>query len=113
MSALLDTLAIQAGNSVFHTEEFMYYISTHLKYLRENGASQVAVEKGLVSKFEYNFFSLLIELNYDFEDFMVLLLMNGFTDPTEMTREFSLLVLPNQEVLRNLKQLYQHQNKRI
>lgn len=113
MSALLDTLALQAGNSVFHTEEFMYYISTHLKYLRENGASQVAVDKGLVNKFEYNFFSLLVELKMDFEDFMVLLLMNGFTDPSEMTGEFQLLTLPDPEALKTLKQLYRYQNKRI
>lgn len=113
MGALLNGLMIDQGNSLYHSAEFMRYIDNHVNYLKENGASVVDVDPGLVYKFEYNFFSLLVELKYNFEDHMVLLLVNGFKSPTDMTREFKSIVVPNPEVLTNLKQLFRYQNKRI
>jgi hypothetical protein len=113
MSTLLDSLAIEAGNPLFHSEEYMRYISAHVPYLKENGAGRVEVNPGLAYKFEYNFFSLLVELQYDFEDFVVLLLVNGFRCPTEMRKDFRQLILPNPEVLAKVKSLFRHQNKRI
>ena len=113
MGALLDMLSIDAGNSLYHTEEYMLYIRSHYNFLKENGAATVDVEPGLAYKFEYNFFSLLVELKYNFEDFVVFLVMNQMTSPMEMTRDFKSLVIPQPEVLANLKSLYRHQNKRV
>lgn len=113
MGAILDSLALNGGNTIFHTEEYMRYISTHVPYLKENGAGSAEINPGLAYKFEYNFFSLLVELQYDFEDFVVLLLVNGFRCPTEMRKDFKQLIVPNPEVLANLKSLFRHQNKRV
>jgi hypothetical protein len=113
MGALLDSLAIDGGNAIYHTEEYMRYISSHVPYLKENNAGTVEINPGLAYKFEFNFFSLLVELQYEFEDFVVLLLVNGFRCPTEMDRDFKQLTIPNPEVLSNLKNLFRHQNKRI
>jgi hypothetical protein len=113
MGALLDLLSINAGNTLFHTEEYMRYIDTHYNFLKENGSVVVDIDPGLAFKFEYNFFSLLVELKYNFEDFVVFLVMNQMRNPMEMTRDFKSLVVPNPEVLSNLKTLYRHQNKRV
>ncbi len=113
MSTLLEGLMISGGNSIYHSAEYMRYIDNHVNYLKQNGGAVVDVDPGLVHKFEYNFFSLLVELKYEFEDFVVLLIVNGFKSPTDMTREFRQLIVPNPEVLTNLKQLFRHQNKRI
>lgn len=112
MGAILDSLAKDGGNALYHTVEFMRYIRTHVPYLKQN-AVPVEINPGLAYKFEYNFFSLLVELNYPYEDYMILLLVNDFTCPTEMRKEFNQLFLPNPEVISSLKSMYRHQNKRI
>lgn len=112
MSALLEGLMIEEGNSIFHTPEYMLYIRSHLLYLKANSA-RVELDAGLVYKFEYNFYSLLVELKYPFEDFVILLIVNGFNDPIEMTKDFRSLLVPGPEIISRLKSLYRHQNKRI
>lgn len=112
MSVLLEELMIEEGNSIFHTPEYMLYIRSHLLYLKAN-SGRVELDAGLVYKFEYNFYSLLVELKYPFEDFVVLLIVNGFNDPIEMTKDFRSLLVPAPEVVSRLKSLYRHQNKRI
>lgn len=113
MSDNLDMLMQSSGNELYHSADYMHYITTHLKYLKENGASQTEINRGLVNKFQFNFFSLLVELNYSAEDFIPLLLINGFSSPSEMTNEFEVMTIPNPEVLSNLKSLYRYQNKRV
>lgn len=112
MSAILDGLTLPSGNTLYHTVEFMRYIRTHVPYLKENAVA-AEINPGLAYKFEYNFFSLLIELKYPFEDYVILLLVNNFTCPTEMRRTFNQLIIPNPEVISDLKTMYRHQNKRI
>ena len=112
MSAILDGLAKEGGNTLFHSVEFMRYISTHVPYLKQN-AGRAEINSGLAYKFEYNFFSLLVELKYEFEDFVILLLANDFTCPTEMKQDFKQLIIPDPEVVSNLKTMFRHQNKRI
>lgn len=112
MGAILDGLAISGGNSLYHSVEFMRYIRTHVPYLKQNSVG-VEINPGLAHKFEYNFFSLLVELKYPFEDYMILLLVNNFTCPTEMRMTFNNLVIPNPEIISSLKSMYRHQNKRI
>lgn len=113
MSETLNQKMIDGGSDIFHTPEYMHYISTHLKFLKESGATKVGVKRGLINQFEYNFYSLLVELKCNIEDFIPILLINGFTDPTELTMEFTELVMPDPEVLNGLKRLYRHQNKRV
>lgn len=113
MGALLDTLSIAEGNPTFHSAEFLAYIASHMLYIKQNGLAETPIDPGLSYKFEFNFFSLLVEMKLNFEDFGILLLVNGFKCPTEMTRAFKVLKMPSEEVITRLKQLYQYQNKRV
>jgi hypothetical protein len=112
MSTLLDNLAIDAGNSAYHGEDFLLYIRSHLLYLKDYSVP-VPLDKGLVYKFEYNLYSLLVEMKYAFEDFPIIMIVNGFTSPEEMTRDFTTMLIPDPQVVAQLKTLFLSKTSRV
>jgi len=112
MSTLLSGIMVSSGNAMYHTPEFLSYIRSHKNYLISKSVA-APLDPGVVHKFEYNFMSLLIELEYSVEDLIIFMVVNGFNCITEMTRDFSQLLIPDETVVANLKSLYRQTPGRI
>ncbi|MNH68838.1 hypothetical protein D3C73_209250 [compost metagenome] len=105
MSQLLNNLMQVEGATTFHTPEFLSYIHTHEAYLKANSI-KTPLDPGLVHKFEYNFMSLLVELKLPIENLLIFMVVNDLDCPTQMTRDFKEMRLPDLGVVDNLKNLY-------
>lgn len=105
MGATLDALMISGGDSIYHSPEFVTYVHTHKRYLMETSV-RAPVDPGLVHKYEFNFTSLLVEMGYSLEDLIFFMVANDMHCPTQMTRDFRELVIPNQGLVENLKMLF-------
>lgn len=112
MSSALTSTMVSSGNTIYHTPEFLGYVHTHETYLKNNSVSAL-LDPGIVHKFEYNFMSLLIELGYPVEDLLIFMVVNDFNCPTEMTRDFKEIRIPDATVVQNLKSLYRQTPGRI
>lgn len=105
MSQLLNNLMQRDGATIFHTPEFLSYVHAHEAYLKANSV-KTPLDPGLVHKFEYNFMSLLVELKLPIENLLIFMVVNDLDCPTQMTKDFKEMRLPDESVVANLKNLY-------
>lgn len=105
MSVLLSNLMVPEGATTFHSPEFLSFVHTHEAYLKANSV-KTPLDPGIVHKFEYNFMSLIIELGYPVENLLIFMVVNDLDCPTQMTRDFKEMRLPDLQVVDNLKSLY-------
>ncbi len=112
MSASLTNLMLLDGDTIFHSAEFLSYVHSHEAYLKE-GSVSTPIDPGIVHKFEYNFMSLIVELGYPLENLIFFMVVNDFDCPTQMTKEFKQMRLPNVTAMNHLKSLYRQTSGRI
>lgn len=112
MGALLDNLMVASGDNTYHSPEFLTYVRAH-KNLLLQGSVVTPLDPGIVHKLEYNFLSLLIELSYPVENLMIMMVVNGFTCPTQMRKDFKNLVVPNPDMVATIKRMYRQVESRI
>ncbi|MNH53867.1 hypothetical protein D3C77_654850 [compost metagenome] len=105
MSQLLNNLMVVDGDTTFHSPEFLSFIHTHEAYLKAN-CVKTPLDPGIVHKFEYNFMSLIVELKYPIENLLIFMVVNDLDCPTQMTRDFKEMRLPDLGVVNTLKSLY-------
>lgn len=105
MSQLLNNLMTSGGATTFHTPEFLSFVHTHEAYLKANSVV-TTLDPGIVHKFEYNFMSLIVELKYPVENLLIFMVVNDLDCPTQMTRDFKEMRLPDVGIIENLKSLY-------
>ncbi len=112
MSNALNQMMVSSGDTLYHTAEFLAYVHSHKALLKQSSVL-TALDPGIVHKFEYNFVSLLIELNYPLENLAFYLTVNDLTCPTQMTRDMSTMRLPDLGLMTQLKALYRQKPGRI
>lgn len=112
MSASINSMMVNAGNTIYHSPEFLTYAHAH-KALLLQGSVSVPLDPGIVHVFEYNFVSLLIELGYPVENLIIMMIVNGFTCPTQMTKEFKNLIVPNPDMVSTIKRMFLQGESRI
>lgn len=105
MSQLLNNLMVSSGNTVFHSSEFLSYVHVHEAYLKANSVKS-PLDPGVVHKLEYNFMSLIIELGYPVENLLIFMVVNDLDSPDQMTVDFKEILLPDINVINNLKSLF-------
>ncbi|MNI70056.1 hypothetical protein D3C76_89270 [compost metagenome] len=112
MSALLNTLMVSSGDTMFHSPDFLSFVHAHEAYLKAN-CVKTPLDPGPVHKFEYNFMSLMIELGYPIENLLIFMVVNDLDCPTQMTVAFKEIMVPDPGVVNNLKNLYRQTPGRI
>ncbi|MND13035.1 hypothetical protein D3C87_1254350 [compost metagenome] len=105
MSQLLNNLMQRDGDTNFHSPEFLSFVHTHEAYLKANSV-RTPLDPGIVHKFEYNFMSLIVELGFPIENLLIFMVVNDLDCPTQMTKDFKEMRLPDISVVENLKSLY-------
>jgi hypothetical protein len=107
MGSRLNELCKDIGNSTFFTEEYLTYITTHLKFIREHSSTQIhTVDNQLVHKNMSDFFGLFMDMGIRYEDHQLLMMVNGILDPLDLTEEFTTLILPDGDLIDRLKLLF-------
>ena len=112
MASELTNLMVREGDTMFHSPEFLSYVHSHEAYLKANSV-KTPLDPGVVHKFEYNFVSLLIELGQPVENLLILMVINDLDCPTQMTRDFKELRIPDPSIVDTLKSLYRQMPWRI
>lgn len=112
MSVSLNDLMVNSGDSIYHSADFLNFAHTHKAFLKANSVS-APLDPGIVHKFEYNFVSLLVELTYPLEDLILLMVVNDITCPTQMTRDFTEIRIPDPSAVSQLKSLYRQTPGRV
>lgn len=107
MGAKLNELSRDIGNSVFFTTEFITYISSHLKFIREHSSTTVMeLDKGLIHKNMNDFYGLFMDMGIRYEDHQLVMLINSFTDPFSLTEEVESILMPSGNLVDTLKTLF-------
>lgn len=108
MGTTLNSLAADSGgNSDLYSDEYLTFMISHLKYIREHPDTSIEVlDQGLVHKNMNDFYGLFLDLKIRYEDHMLMLLINGFRDPLELTEDVETLIFPPSILIDRLKQLY-------
>lgn len=112
MSIILNSQMVSSGNDIYHTPEFYAYVRSHERLLKAQSV-KAPVDAGAAHTFEYNFISLLIEMQLSIEDLAFFMVCNDLTCPTQTTRDFRELVMPPAEVVAQLKTLYRQKQGRV
>lgn len=108
MGNRLNELCNDIGNAVYFSEGFLTYISTHLRFIREHGSTQVIdVDEQLVHKNMNDFYGLFMDMGIRYEDHQLLMLINGFLDPLDLTAAVKTFILPAGGLIDRLKLMYQ------
>lgn len=112
MSQSLTDLMLPGGDTIFHSPEFLSFVHSHEAHLKA-GSVMTPIDPGIVHKFEYNFMSLVVELGYPLENLIFFMVVNDFDCPTQMTKDFKQMRLPNVSTMGHLKSLYRQTSGRI
>lgn len=107
MTMPIHSLMRSSGPSVYYSEEFRRMIESHLLFLQTHpDTQQIALEPHMVYKYEHDLFGLLGELNVPPQYHWIIMRMNGFTNPIDLTQETEILLLPSLSVINNLQKVH-------
>lgn len=100
-------LMIQNGPPIYYDEKFRTVLETHLSYLRTHPSTAVfELDPHDAYKHEGDFFGLLLAMNQPAHLHWIIMRVNFFTSPTEMTQDFLKLMIPANDVIENIRRLY-------
>lgn len=107
MSSAIDRFFKQSGNDFIYTDEYHTFMASHIGYLRSPGVSyRFDVDPRAASKHHNNLHGLFTDAGVRYEDHQLLMMINGFTDPLEGTKDLEYLLIPNNIVVERLKSIY-------
>jgi hypothetical protein len=107
MGAKLNDLGRNTGSSVYNNSAYMNYISSHLKWLREHPTTGlIALDKKIIHKNLNDFIGLFIDIGIRYEDHLIMMLVNNYLDPFDLTEEVETLIVPNNQVVDQLKLIF-------
>lgn len=107
MTMPIHSLMRSSGPSVYYSAEFRRMIESHLLFLQTHPDNQlIALEPHMVYKYEHDLFGLLGELNVPPQYHWIIMRMNGFTNPIDLTQETETLLLPSLSLISNLQKVH-------
>lgn len=88
----------------YYEDAFRTVLESHFTFLRTHSSTQyVTVNPGDAYKYEYNLYLLLSALNYPEHLHWLIMRLSGLTNPTDMREDFSTLVVPDLNLVEQLK----------
>lgn len=88
----------------YYEDAFRNILEAHLSYLRGHSTTTyVSVDPGNAYKYEYNLYLLLESLNYPEHLHWLIMRLSGLTSPYDMRENFTTLVVPDQNIVEQLK----------
>jgi hypothetical protein len=107
MGTKLNQMMADAGKAPRYTDEYLTFMSSHFKFIREHQTTVKAeLDKKLVHKNVNDFYGLFMDMGVRYEDHQLLLLINGYKDPFELTEEVETLLFPAGQLIDSLKLLF-------
>jgi len=92
-----------AGNIAFYTPEFRHNLELHLDYLRANAPMiPVAITEQLAYKYEGDLYGAMAELGIRNHMQWIVMRLNGFTSPTQLTSNAGTLMVPEEAPISRL-----------
>jgi hypothetical protein len=106
--APIGSLLFNPGPSVYFTDAFRRVMEDHMGFLRTHPATQLVVVSAQDSDwaFEHDLFGFLQNIGVAPRFHWVAMRMNNYTDPTEFGASASLLLLPPQNVIEQIRSAY-------
>ncbi len=100
--------AHSSGPSIFYNDDFRAIIEAHIEYLRTHSDTRTLyLEPHIVYKYEFDMYGLL--MHYGIQPFMhwIILRMNGLYSLTNFPTNLSELLVPSEQSLNIIRQIYQ------
>lgn len=106
--APVGSLMFNPGPPVYFTDAFRRVLEDHMGFLRTHPSTQLIVVAAQDSDwaFENDLFGFLQNLGIPPQYHWVAMRMNNYTDPTEFGASASLLLLPPQNVIEQIRSAY-------
>ncbi|MBB5409356.1 hypothetical protein HDG34_003297 [Paraburkholderia sp. HC6.4b] len=106
--APIGSLMLNPGPAVYYTDAFRRVLEDHMGFLRAHPATQLVPVSAQDSDwaFEHDLFGFLQSLGIAPQYHWVAMRMNNYTDPTEFGASASLLLLPPQNVIEQIRSAY-------
>lgn len=107
MGTRLNNMQQDDGSDYLYTDAYLTYMASHMRFLREHSSTiKVELDQGLVHKNMNDFYGLFMDMEIRYEDHQLLMMVNGYNDPLELTEEVETLLIPDGALVDSLKQLY-------
>lgn len=107
MPSSLDAVMIAAPAAYTLTDEYKAFVESIVPTLREHESTTpltIAAETGHLFRFDMT--SFLLDQNVPLEDHLVVLRVNDLNGPQDLDETTTKLLLPDQQFLSQLKQVY-------
>ena len=112
MANSIDNLMVSDGPAVFYDEDFKIVLESHLTYFRNPANNTVVpVASNDAYRFEGDLYGLLHSYNIQPQYHWIIMRVNEITAPYETTESLSHLLIPNTDLIENLRQLYMISHK--
>jgi hypothetical protein len=101
----VDNLMVDPGPSVYYDSAFRNVLEDFMTYLRTNPSTiSINIEPIDAYKYEFDLFSLLNKYNIPPYMHWIVMRVNNFTSPLEVTRKLNTLRIPNESVINTIRQ---------
>ena len=109
---LIDNLMNDPGDDIWYDQTFRITLEDHLTWLKNNsGTLQITIAANDAYKYEGDFFGLLNKYNAPPYLHWIIMRMNGLTSPSDSDASINTLLVPNLNVLDNIRQSYISMNR--
>ncbi len=106
-AAPLNTLMADPGVSTYYDDSFIAVIEDHLTYLRSHPSTTPSgVDAQSASKYQGDFYGLLVHLAVPYYLHRVVMRMNGFASPDEAPDSIRQVLLPDTRVVDVIRQAH-------
>lgn len=107
MTSPLLSMLQNDGPQYLYSDEYFTFIQSHVEYLRNHpGTSTVRLDPRDVENNIHNFHGLFRRLRIREEDHQLLMLVNRFTDPAQLTTDVKYLYVPDNTIVDRLKNIF-------
>lgn len=107
----VNKLMIDPGADWLYSPEFKTLIESHLNFIRTDPSTKViTVTPDNVSIYRHDFYGLLTSIKIKPRDFWVILRLNNMHNPQEFNESTSILYVPDNRLLEQIKMAYRSVN---
>lgn len=101
----INELMLSAGPNIYYDDSFRNVLEDHLWYLKNHASTNVlSIEPIKAYKYEYDLYGLLNSYSINMNLHWIIMRLNNMTDPTEVTRDLKMLLIPDIRVIEQIRQ---------
>lgn len=95
------------GPAVYYDPLFRVVLESYMKFLRVDASTEiVTLEPQLAYKYENDLFGLLAELLVPHHYHWIVMRLNDFNSPLELTQDMTELLIPSDGLINNIQKVY-------